>query len=77
MWVEKVKDGYQYREPYVDPMTGKHRKVTVTMSTNSRTAQKAAHEALQAKINAARIKTIRSHANRPHRRLCRIKEEIC
>lgn len=47
MWIEKNKTGFVYRETYVDRLTGKRRKVSVTLPSNSRIAQKAAREKLQ------------------------------
>ena len=52
MWIEKVKDGYRFRETYVDTLTGKRRKVAVTMKSKTKAAQKAAYELLQERINA-------------------------
>ena len=46
MWMEKNKTGYVFRETYVDHLTGKRHKVSVTMPSNSRSAQKAAREKL-------------------------------
>ncbi len=31
MWMEKTKTGYAFRETYVEPLTGKRKKVSVTM----------------------------------------------
>ena len=47
MWIEKNKTGFVYRETYVDRLTGKRHKVSVTLPSNSRIAQKAAREKLQ------------------------------
>lgn len=47
MWMEKNKTGYVFRETYVDHLTGKRHKVSVTMPTGSRSAQKAAREKLE------------------------------
>ena len=52
MWIEKVKDGYRFRETYADTLTGKRRKVAVTMKSKTKAAQKAAYELLQERINA-------------------------
>ena len=46
MWMEKNKTGFVFRETFVDPLTGKQHKVSVTMPSNSRIAQKAAREKL-------------------------------
>jgi len=47
MWIEKNKTGFVYRETYVDRLTGKRHKVSVTLPSKSRIAQKAAREKLQ------------------------------
>ena len=47
MWIEKNKTGFVYRDTYVDRLTGKRRKVSVTLPSNSRIAQKSAREKLQ------------------------------
>ena len=47
MWIEKNKTGYVYRDTYVDQLTGKRHKVSVTLPSNSRIAQKAAREKLR------------------------------
>lgn len=47
MWIEKIKTGYAFRETYIDPLTKKRRKVSVTKPTKTRTAKKAAMEELQ------------------------------
>lgn len=46
MWMEKNKTGFVFRETFVDPLTGKRHKVSVTMPSSSRVAQKAAREKL-------------------------------
>lgn len=46
MWMEKNKTGFVFRETFVDPLTDKRHKVSVTMPSNSRIAQKAAREKL-------------------------------
>lgn len=50
MWMEKTKTGYAFRETYTDPLTGKRKKVSVTMPSKSNTAKKAASEKLQLMI---------------------------
>lgn len=51
MWMEKNKTGFVFRETYVDHLTGKRHKVSVTMPTGSRIAQKAAREKLDQLIS--------------------------
>ncbi|MBR1910382.1 MAG: site-specific integrase [Lachnospiraceae bacterium] len=56
MWIEKTKNGkYQYRERYVDPVTGKRKCVSVVMDNKTRMTQKLAKQALDHKI-AERIR---------------------
>lgn len=51
MWIEELKSGgFAFRETYKDPLTGKHKKVSVTMPNKSRTSQRAAVEELQERI---------------------------
>ena len=50
MWIEKNKTGYVYRDTYVDRLTGKRHKVSVTLPSNSRIAQKTARMKLEAMI---------------------------
>lgn len=50
MWMEKTKTGYAFRETYVEPLTGKRKKVSVTMPSKSNMAKKAAAEKLQLMI---------------------------
>ena len=52
MWMEKNKTGFVFRETFVDSLTGKRHKVSVTMPSNSRIAQKAAREKLNQLIAA-------------------------
>lgn len=47
MWVEKIPNGYAFRETFIDPLTGKRCKVSIS---KSKTSQKAAYEAIQEKI---------------------------
>lgn len=61
MWIEKIKTGYAFRETYVDPLTKKRRKVSITKPTNTRTAKKAAYEELRLLI-AERTKRRESSA---------------
>ena len=53
MWVEQIK-GEKYRavERYLDPMTGKQRKVSVTIDKDTRSARKEAQRILDQKIEA-------------------------
>ncbi len=58
MWIEKVttKSGttkFKYCEQYIDNMTGKKKRVSVTLEKNNRAAQKMAAEALSRKIAQA------------------------
>lgn len=55
MWCEKytAKDGkvsYKYSERYTCPYSGKLKKVSITLSKNSKQAEKAAYTKLQEKI---------------------------
>ncbi len=68
MWIEKVKDGYRFRETYVDTLTGKRRKVAVTMKSKTKAAQKAAYELLQKRINATMANPITHSSLDAHRR---------
>lgn len=57
MWIEQVttKDGtvkYKYCERYLDPYSNKHKKVSYTMSKNTKQAQNIARRELQYKIDA-------------------------
>ncbi|MCD7937796.1 MAG: site-specific integrase [Tannerellaceae bacterium] len=58
MWIEKVttKSGttkFKYCEQYIDNMTGKKKRVSVTLEKNNRAAKRMAEEALARKIAAA------------------------
>lgn len=46
MWIEKKTNGYSYREYYIDRLTGKRKKATVSLPSSSRMAQKEARERL-------------------------------
>lgn len=61
MWIEKVKDGFKFREAYKDTFTGKYMKVSVTLPSKSRAAQKQAREMLDDMIKAksGRCKSLR------------------
>lgn len=51
MWVEEIKNGkYRLVERYTDYMTGKNKKVSVTMEKNTAQSRKAAAKALEEKI---------------------------
>ncbi|KRM83893.1 integrase [Limosilactobacillus coleohominis DSM 14060] len=51
MWVEKNKSGsYKYSERYKDPLTGKLKKVTVSLEKNTKFTAKKAQTILEAKI---------------------------
>lgn len=54
MWVEKLDNGkYKYIERYEDYLTGKMRRVSVTLDKNTAAARKQAQAALTAKIEKA------------------------
>ncbi|HFM6580524.1 TPA: hypothetical protein ACG786_002889, partial [Enterococcus faecium] len=56
MWLEKINDKkFKYTERYTDPLTEKKRKVSVTLSSNSRQAWNQANLLLNEKI-AEKIK---------------------
>lgn len=57
MWIEKLNNGkYRLVERYTDPLTGKERKMSVTMEKNTAATRKTAADALRAKIeNAAAV----------------------
>ena len=51
MWIEKTATGkFKYSERYADPMTGKLKKVSVTLDSNKKASQKAAEEALRRRV---------------------------
>lgn len=52
MWTEELPDGkFKYVERYVDPMTMKRKRVSITLDGNNRKTKKLAEEMLQEKIN--------------------------
>ena len=52
MWIEELKNGkYACRDTYKDPLTGKFKKVSVTIDKNTRAERKAAEELLRQKID--------------------------
>lgn len=54
MWIEETKNGkYKFVERYTDYMTGKTKKVSVTMEKNTAQSRKTAQKALDAKIDKA------------------------
>lgn len=54
MWIEKLKNGkYRYAERYLDPFTGKQKKVSVTLEKNTAQAKKLAQASLSTKIQNA------------------------
>lgn len=56
MWTERTPAGkYKYCERYLDPMTGKQKKISVTLDGNRQKDVKAAREALRLRIQAASI----------------------
>lgn len=51
MWAETTKDGrVKFREQYKDPLTGKHKKVSITFDKNTNTTRRKAQIALESKI---------------------------
>lgn len=57
MWVEETKNGkYKFIERYDDYLTGKSKRVSVTMEKNTPQTRKAAQRALDAKIEKAQCK---------------------
>ena len=51
MWVEQTKTGkFKYAERYIDPLTGKYKRVSVVLEKNSRQAQKQAQTILSDKV---------------------------
>lgn len=53
MWIEKLQNGkFKACERYTDPMTGKERKVSVTIERNNASTRKSAAAALSDKIKA-------------------------
>lgn len=51
MWMEEQKNGkYKFRESYIDPLTEKVKKVSITLTSKSRAAQKKARMILSEKI---------------------------
>ena len=60
MWIEKTSTGkFKYSERYEDPMTGKLRKVSVTLDNDKKGTQKAAQEALRKRIEGLTLHTIK------------------
>jgi len=54
LWIEKLKTGkYRAVERYTDPLTGKTKKISVTMDKDTRATRKTAADALRAKIENA------------------------
>ncbi len=52
MWCEQLPNGkYRFCERYVDPMTGKTRRVSVTMEKNTKQAERIARELLLQKMD--------------------------
>ena len=53
MWIEKKKDGKLLaKERYIDPFTGKTRKVAISIDRDTKASRKTAQSLLQAKIEA-------------------------
>ena len=54
MWIEELKNGkYRAVERYTDPMTGKQKKISVTIERDTRAARKEAQRILDQKIEKA------------------------
>lgn len=54
MWIEELKNGkYRAVERYTDPMTGKQKKISVTIEKDTRAARKEAQRILDQKIEKA------------------------
>lgn len=52
MWVEQLQNGkYKYVERYTDYLTGKSKKVSITLAGNDRKSQKLASQLLMIKYN--------------------------
>ena len=52
MWVEKRETGFKFVERYIDPMTGKQKRVSVVLDKNTSATRKLAQSMLHEKINA-------------------------
>lgn len=51
MWIEELKNGkFKAVELYMDPMTEKYKRVSVTIDRNTRATRKAAEEELRREI---------------------------
>ena len=60
MWIEKTETGkYKYVERYNDPLTGKSKKVSVTLDTNRNKDVNAAREALRRRIEARVLQPVK------------------
>ena len=60
MWIEKTATGkYKYVERYNDPLTGKSKKVSVTLDTNRNKDINAAREALRRRIEARVLQPVK------------------
>lgn len=53
MWLEPYKDKYRAIERYIDPLTGKTKRVSIIVDRDTKQARKAANEVLNAKIEEA------------------------
>ena len=59
MWIEELKNGkFKAVERYMDPMTEKYKRVSVTLDKNTRASRKAAEEELRRKIDEATMTSI-------------------
>ena len=50
MWIEKTKNGYKAVSRYIDPVTGKSKRVSVSIEKNTASTRKQAERILQEKI---------------------------
>ena len=59
MWIEELKNGkFKVVERYMDPMTEKYKRISVTIDKNTRATRKAAEEELRRKIDEATLARI-------------------
>ncbi len=56
MWIEKTPNGFRAVERYIDPLTGKAKKVSVSIEKNTASTRKLAEKILQEKIERKREK---------------------
>lgn len=61
MWIEELPNGkFKYTERYVDPLTEKNKKVSMTLTSNSRRAWNQAQRDLNEKIESKLIRNLES-----------------